>query len=184
MSKPDHQQPASSGSVIPGSSLGKTHDADFAAFYRANTNELVAFLLLQGADAHLAADLVQKGMYVLYHRWPEVQHPRAWSHRTVSRALVRHLSTVRETPTPEPPESSPLLRGGVTDIERWEQQQDIVLELARLPPRQRQIMAWTLSGYTPTEIAQQLDMTPGAVRASLYQARKRLIANRREEDRQ
>ncbi|GGR46147.1 sigma factor-like helix-turn-helix DNA-binding protein [Streptomyces netropsis] len=45
---------------------------------------------------------------------------------------------------------------------------------ASLPYRQRQILAWTLSGYTPSEIAQQLELTPEAVRASLKKARRTL----------
>ncbi|MFF4902852.1 sigma factor-like helix-turn-helix DNA-binding protein [Streptomyces sp. NPDC001068] len=40
------------------------------------------------------------------------------------------------------------------------------------PARQRQVLAWTLSEFTPAEIAEQLNMTPEAVRASLKKARR------------
>ena len=38
--------------------------------------------------------------------------------------------------------------------------QDTITELDGLPARQRQIMAWTLSGFTPAEIAPELGLTP------------------------
>ncbi|GGP36691.1 RNA polymerase sigma factor [Saccharothrix coeruleofusca] len=161
------------------SHVGAKHAADtaFSDFYRATTRQLVAFLLLQGADLPLAADLAQETMTTLYRRWAEVSQPRAWAYRTASRALGRALFSSRETPTADPP----LLRA-TADVEHWHQTQEVVAELARLPPRQRQVMAWTLFDHTPAEIAAELGMTPEAVRANLYQARKALIA-RREGDR-
>lgn len=159
-------------------------DVEFAAFYREWTKPLVGFLVVQGADVALAADLVQETMIVLYRRWPEVDHPRAWAFRTASRRLVRVVSTVREIPTDElPSPPSPLLRAGVTDIERWEQRHDVVDRVRRLPPRQRQVMAWTLYGYTPAEIAEQLGLPADTVRSNLYQARNTLKTQlAREED--
>ncbi|MBT2225658.1 hypothetical protein KLK06_07315 [Nonomuraea sp. NEAU-A123] len=47
--------------------------------------------------------------------------------------------------------------------------------LRGLPHRQRQVLAWTFSGYTPAEIADQLGMTPNAVSASLKKARRAAI---------
>lgn len=161
-------------------------DAQFAAFYREWTKPLVGFLVVQGANVALAADLVQETMIVLYRRWPEVDHPRAWAFRTASRRLVRAMSTVREIPTDElPPPSSPLLRAGTTEIERWEQRHDLVDRIRRLPARQRQVMAWTLCGHTPAEIAEQLGLPDDTVRSNLYQARNTLKAQlvREEEDR-
>ena len=50
-----------------------------------------------------------------------------------------------------------------------------ILELLRLlPHRQRQVMAWTYDGYTPTEIATFLNLDSGTVRASLHKARETL----------
>jgi RNA polymerase sigma-70 factor (ECF subfamily) len=161
-------------------------DAQFTAFYREWTKPLVGFLVIQGANVVLAADLVQETMTVLYRRWPEVEHPRAWAFRTASRRLVRAMSTAREIPTDElPPQPSPLLRAGTTDTERWEQQHDLVDRIRRLPARQRQVMAWTLHGHTPAEIAEELGLPGDTVRSNLYQARNTLKAQlaREEEDR-
>ncbi|MCS7484133.1 RNA polymerase sigma factor [Umezawaea endophytica] len=173
----DHRRPTRFSAPAPDATLnvaGTTGewDAQFAVFYREWTKPLVAFLIMQGADVALAADVVQETMAVLYRRWQEVDHPRAWAFRTASQRLVRAVSTVREIPTNElPPLSSPLLRARPTDIERWEQQYDVVDLIARLPPRQRQVMAWSLYGHTPAEIADQLGLSGDAVRANLYRAR-------------
>jgi RNA polymerase sigma-70 factor (ECF subfamily) len=99
---------------------------------------------------------------------------------------VRAVSTVREIPTDElPPPSSPLLRAGTTDTQRWEQRHDLIDRIRRLPPRQRQVMAWTLYEYRPAEIADELRLPADTVRANLYQARNTLKAQlaREEEDR-
>ncbi|WP_121394284.1 RNA polymerase sigma factor [Actinokineospora cianjurensis] len=134
----------------------------------------MAFLVVQGADAALAADLVQQAMITLYRRWPEVVSPRPWMFRTVSRDLVRAMSSVRESPTDEQG-ISPLLRPGQSGIEHWERRDDLMMQIRRLAPRQRQVMAWTMFEYTPTEIASELNLTPQAVRSILYQARNALI---------
>ncbi|MGS2648340.1 sigma factor-like helix-turn-helix DNA-binding protein [Streptosporangium sp. G12] len=39
--------------------------------------------------------------------------------------------------------------------------------LRSLPPRQRQILAWTMSDFTPSEIAELLGVTPNTVSANL-----------------
>jgi RNA polymerase sigma-70 factor (ECF subfamily) len=147
-------------------------ETEFRAFYLETTKQLVAFLILQGARLHDAADIAQDTMTLAYRRWDTIDHPRAWSYRVASRALIRKLSSVHEEPVAEP--HNPLLRA--PGVEHWEQHQDVARMLARLPGRQRQVMAWTLSEYTPAEIANELGMTSDAVRASLYQARRALRA--------
>ena len=50
-----------------------------------------------------------------------------------------------------------------------------------LPLRQRQVMAWTLDGYTPAQIADELQITAEAARSSLKKARRTLATYLREE---
>ncbi|WP_331767827.1 sigma factor-like helix-turn-helix DNA-binding protein [Embleya sp. NBC_00896] len=59
------------------------------------------------------------------------------------------------------------------------------LERLATPPRQRQVLAWTLAGFTPSEIAQELGLTSDAVRANLMKGRRRaaLYLKTREENR-
>jgi RNA polymerase sigma-70 factor (ECF subfamily) len=144
---------------------------EFSAFYKATLRPLVQFLMNQGASLHLAADIAQETMTKAYRRWMEIEQPRAWVHRVASRALVRHFSRAVEDPTESIPEPSSLLPRPDAAHE-WEARQGTLHVLQALPPRQRQVLAWTLSDYTPTEIASELGMTPEAVRSSLKKARR------------
>ena len=163
--------------------IGQGRDVEFTVFYRSWTKRLVGFLIMQGADLELAAELVQETMSVLYRRWAEVEHPRAWAFTTASRALVRSLAEVREVPTAETPEPSPLLLSNGPGIDHWESRHVLLPLIRGLPARQRQVMAWTLHGYTPAEIAERLQLGVEAVRANLYQARRSLSARLAEEGR-
>ncbi|MBN6040023.1 sigma-70 family RNA polymerase sigma factor [Amycolatopsis sp. 195334CR] len=164
--------PAATQAGAAGAQPDTARDTEFTAFYRATTRQLVAFLIAQGAALAEAADIAQDTMAKAYQGWHAIEYPRAWAHRVASRALVRHRLDARETPVAEPPEPSPLLRA--TDAALWERHHDIARALDRLPPRQRQVMAWTIFGFTPTEIADELRMTPGTVRQSLLSARRAL----------
>ncbi|MEU4522921.1 sigma-70 family RNA polymerase sigma factor [Amycolatopsis sp. NPDC024027] len=173
MSDPDSPDtPATTQTGADEAKPDTTRDAEFTAFYRATTRQLVAFLIAQGASLADAADITQDTMAKAYQGWHGIEHPRAWTHRVASRTLVRHRLDARDTPVAEPPEPSPLLRA--TDIEHWERQHDIARALNELPPRQQQVMAWTLFGFTPTEIADELCMAPGTARQNLMSARRAL----------
>ncbi|MFF9186436.1 sigma-70 family RNA polymerase sigma factor [Streptomyces misionensis] len=144
---------------------------EFSAFYRATLRPLVQFLINQGTSVYLAADIAQDTMTKAYRRWTEIDQPRAWAHRVASRALVRHLSRVMEDPTDTIPEPTSLMPRPDAALE-WEARQSTLAVLQALPPRQRQVLAWTLNGHTPAEIAAELSMTPEAVRSSLKKGRR------------
>ncbi|MFE7193645.1 RNA polymerase sigma factor [Kitasatospora sp. NPDC057541] len=154
---------------------------EFAYFYRTCLRRLVAFLMWQGAPAPLAAELAQDTMVKAYARWDRIQSPEAWCRRVASRELVRAFSRVEESIEDLDFEPTSLLPAPDEAME-WERQQDILNLLSGLPPRQRQVMAWTLDEYSPTEIAAELGMKPTAVRASLFKAR--LTVSRRMTERE
>lgn len=157
--------------ATPSRAVDPTAAADFAQFYRDTAKPLVAFLINQGATLHEAADLAQDTLTKAFQRWCGLEHPRAWVHTVAGRALIRLRLDEREIPAdPLPP--SPLLRSG--DIEHWELSFDIVRALGRLTDRQRQVMAWTLSGFTPAEIADALRLSGDVVRQHLMYARRTL----------
>ncbi|MEU9047869.1 sigma-70 family RNA polymerase sigma factor [Kitasatospora sp. NPDC048343] len=152
-----------------GSETG-SRDGEFAYFYRTCIRRLVAFLMWQGAPAALAADLAQDTMVKAYERWDRIQSPEAWSRRVASRELVRAFSQVEESIDELALEPTSLLP--VPDeAAEWEGQQEVLHLLRDLPARQRQVLAWTLDGYKPTEIAAELGLKAAAVRASLFKAR-------------
>lgn len=147
--------------------------AAYTAFYRAETSPLVRFLLCMGAGLADAADLAQETMIDAYRAWPTLTHPRAWTRRVASRKFGHRIASP-ETPV-DPLDGLPLLPAH-HDTADWEQRHEILCLLAGLPWRQRQVMAWTFDGFTPSEIATELGVSPAAVRASLRLARRALSA--------
>src|SRR5262245_17963896 len=149
------------------------HEREFSTFYRGFVPTLVAFLIWQGVPLREAADIAQETMIIAYRQWSTIDRPAAWSRRVASRIWARRCARIVEDPVADLPESVGVL-WGTTDIAVWEQRHEVLRILDLLPPRQRQVLAWTLDGFPPIEIAAELQMTPEAVRASLLKARRRL----------
>jgi RNA polymerase sigma-70 factor (ECF subfamily) len=147
--------------------------AAFSAFYREFVPTLVAFLVWQGARLPDAADIAQETMTRAYRDWEHIETPSGWARRVASREYARRIASIAEDPVSEMPDTNPLLRPGA-DVAAFEQRHEVLRLLALLPPRQRQVMAWTYDGYTPMEIAEELKIEPEAVRSSLRKARRTL----------
>jgi RNA polymerase sigma factor (sigma-70 family) len=141
---------------------------EFEQFYRTSMPTLVAFLVWQGARRADAADVAQETMLKAYLAWGGLRHPAAWARRVAFRAWVKGASAA-ELPTAEPPEPASTR---LSDLDDWELQQEVLAVLATLPSRQRQVLTWSLFGYTPAELAEELGIHPDAARASLAKARR------------
>ncbi|MEV8248414.1 RNA polymerase sigma factor [Streptomyces rochei] len=163
--------PATRDQPGPRHDLRQAKDEAFSAFYRATVRSLVGFLVNQGASVHVAADIAQDTMLSAYERWDTIDQPRAWVHTVASRALLRRVASCEEQPVEQVPQPTSLL-ADPDAIATWEARHDLLPLLRSLPPRQRQVLAWALSGFTPGDIAEQLGMSDDAVRASLYKARR------------
>jgi RNA polymerase sigma factor (sigma-70 family) len=145
----------------------------FSAFYKAFVPTLVAFLLWQGARLHDATDIAQDTMDQAYQYWERIKNPHAWVRTVASRAYARRIASIEvENPVDEVPETS--LLPSCVDVTAFEERHDVLRLLALLPPRQRQVMAWTYDGFKPAEIAEILQIQPEAVRSSLQKARRTL----------
>ncbi|MEU4098359.1 sigma-70 family RNA polymerase sigma factor [Streptomyces sp. NPDC026673] len=152
---------------------GREHrrvEQEFTAFYCSTVKPLVGFLVNLGAPLPVAADIAQDTMLTAYRTWSAIRQPRAWAHSVASRALIRAIAEVREEPVDEVPEPTSLLPRPDAFAE-WQARYDLLPLLRALPHRQRQVLAWSLSGFTPAETAEQLEIRPEAVRASLRKAR-------------
>jgi RNA polymerase sigma-70 factor (ECF subfamily) len=132
---------------------------------------LVRHVMFHGATAEEAWDAAQTAFAEAYRVWATIRSPRAWLRTVAVRAYLR--SAVPETPTDSPPDrpdpSSAALR-----VELGEQERFVLAALAGLPGKQRQVMAWSMDGFSPGEIAQVLDEEPAAVRQNLRRARQNL----------
>ncbi|MFG2807820.1 tetratricopeptide repeat protein, partial [Streptomyces massasporeus] len=154
-------------------------DQEFSHFYRQSIRGLVGFLMWQGASLEVAADISQDTMASLYRSWATIEHPRTWVRRMASRALVRHIASIEEMPIGRTPNMNPLL--GRSNTSEWEEGYKVLELLSQLPPRQRQILAWTLDGYTPDEISAELGVSVASLRSNLLKARRHLAALLQEE---
>ncbi|MGH3770905.1 MAG: RNA polymerase sigma factor [Pseudonocardiaceae bacterium] len=170
----DERELPAGSPVAPDQGSAPLADAAFSAFYRRFVPTLVGFLVWQGARLPDAADLAQVTMSAAYRYWSTIREPEAWARRVASRELARHIARVEpEDPASEIPEHSSLLPP-LTNVTAWKQQHEVLRLLDLRPPRQRQVMAWRLEGYTPAEIAAELKITSESVRSNLWKARKTL----------
>jgi RNA polymerase sigma factor (sigma-70 family) len=174
--------PAEAAAVpLPAPALTAAQVEEFSAFYRTHVERVVVFLRFQGATWAEAADAAQEAMTRAYQRWGSLTRPDAWVRTVATREFIRRRVNGREDPaelTPEP--VTALLRDPTADAAESDAEElQVRQRLQQLSPRQRQVLAWTYDGYTPTEIAQHLStpdhpVTSDAVRANLRLARRTL----------
>ncbi len=145
---------------------------DFSVCYAREISSLVWFVMSLGADAHRGADVAQAAFAEAFAVWDRIQHPTAWLRRVAGRLYYRQLVS-RETLVEDVPErQGPLSAASV--VELHDEARAVLAALADLPPKQRQVMAWTIDGFSPAEIARELDVDAATVRQSLAKARKNL----------
>lgn len=176
--EPPDEPRGSTPTAMPGVQTGRLQEtpstddvAAFSTFYRTEIKHLVNFLLWMGASLADATNIAQDAMILVYKKWPSIRNHRAWARTVASREYGRQRFSHDIATDPETLSLSPLLYAS-DDISLWEQRHDVLQQVAELPERQRQVLAWTLDGFTPQEIAGELGITSDAVRASLRLARR------------
>nr|WP_281364888.1 sigma-70 family RNA polymerase sigma factor [Streptomyces typhae] len=113
-------------------------------------------------------------MFDAYRNWERITHPKSWVHKAASRALARQIASVEE-PVGDVAEPSSLVPRPDA-IAEWEAQHDALPLLRSLPMKQRQVLAWTLAGFTPADIADHLGLSAENIRANLRKARRTAAA--------
>ncbi|MEU7800758.1 sigma-70 family RNA polymerase sigma factor [Micromonospora arborensis] len=152
-------------------------EEDFATFFRSSVKPLIRFLVSSlGISVADAADAAQEAMREAHRKWRVINNPHAWIRTVASRKAIRKLANPAELLTDDVAALNPLLRVPPDQAVLWEERQKVLRLFQTLPPRQRQVMAWTYDGYEPADIAKQLRITPEAVRSNLYKARRTLAA--------
>ncbi|MDT0547758.1 RNA polymerase sigma factor [Streptomyces lonegramiae] len=145
--------------------------AAFPEYYQRDFLGLTRFLMRLGAKPHEAADAAQSAFVLAFEQWDSIRNPGAWL-RTVAKRRSDALcsGSVREQLADQLPD----LPGGrcpVAAVELGEEEARVYEALSWLPARQREVMAWTLDGYRPQEIAQIMEITPEAPRKNLERGR-------------
>jgi RNA polymerase sigma factor (sigma-70 family) len=162
-------------SAVAGDKLERVNPAEIGAFYEREMPRLVLFVAISvGLDIHAAADVAQAAFEKALPRWPTLRNPRAWLCRVAqNEALARCQAARREVPVDVLPDRPDQLSAELAAELRAEQREVIAL-LRGLPPKQRQVMTWTLAGFGDAEIASSLGLSTGAVKQSRYYARRNL----------
>ncbi|MFI7077158.1 RNA polymerase sigma factor [Micromonospora sp. NPDC049903] len=157
---------------------------EVAAFYRTGYRQLIRVVMFAGANRHEADEATAAVMKEMLQRWSKIDDPVAYARRAVisnfvkekSRNLdrIRRRQVEKHAGTPEQREDS-----GMT---LWEDREWVMQLLRSLPPGQRDVMAFIVDGFTPTEIAAVLGRSPAAIRQSLRDARLRLTESLQREE--
>jgi RNA polymerase sigma factor (sigma-70 family) len=168
---PPDSLPASVDNVLEEALGGGVATTDFSACYARELSSVVWFVMSLGADAHRAADVAQSAFAEAFVVWDRIQYPAAWLRRVAGRLYYRHLIP-QETPVQDVPDHQGPLSAAVA-VELRDEACAVLAALADLPPKQRQVMAWTIDGFSPAEIARELGVDPATVRQSLAKAQWR-----------
>jgi RNA polymerase sigma factor (sigma-70 family) len=153
--------------------------AQFASpeeFFRTHYRDLIKSTMIFGADVEQAREAVARTILDVVKAWDRLDKPLQWA----SRAAIHHYLKEKERDLHARRKRLAEKGAGTPEGDNdpqltiWEDEQWVSQMLALLTPKQAQVMSLVMEGLTPSEISQQLGRTPGAVRQSLLEARKRL----------
>lgn len=159
---------------------------DFSAFYDREMPRLVLFAktLSSSLDGHAAADIAHTAFERALPRWPGLRHPKAWVYKVAyNEAIARAAAIEREMPTEVMPNEPDQMTASMAAEWRAEQR-EVMAHLQALAPKQRQVMTWTLAGFSDNEIGEALGLSAEAVRQRRRDAKKNLrkrLAARKDE---
>jgi RNA polymerase sigma factor (sigma-70 family) len=157
--------------------VGMPAPRSFTDLYEDSYRDLLGTVIRIGATLEEAEDAVAEALAEVLHRWPDLREPLAYARtaamsnfikartRGLDRTRARMLERGAASPsTAEDPELA------AAENAEWVHQL-----LAVLPPAEKAVMALTVDGYRPIEIADMLGKTQPAVRRNLHDGRHRLI---------
>jgi RNA polymerase sigma factor (sigma-70 family) len=149
---------------------------EFAVFYRAGYRELLKAAMYAGATRHQADEAAAAAMREVLRRWDELGDPLAYARRAVISNFIKEKTRNLERVRRRQVEQNAGTAEGREDpnLAVWENREWVMQMLRTLPPGQRDVMAFIVDGFAPTEIAALLGRSPAAIRQSLHDARLRL----------
>ena len=161
---------------------GWSRDEAFRSFYAATARPLWAYLRASCGDGAVADDLLQESYLRIL--TADLRHEgesgqRAYLYRIAGNLLRDHWRRERRKPTAAPlaEEEITVDAGHHRAATRGDAQMDVQRALARLAPRDRQLL-WLahVEGASHREVAAALSLGVASVRVLLFRARRRLAA--------
>ena len=155
---------------------GHQYEDRYDSFFREMYRVVVRVVMGAGASLDDAMDAVSEAMLLAYKSWPLLDNPAAWVFKVALRTSSKTAKRDRIRPKFEERAGR---RDGVDRIpeDRAEDPDEckFVREvLLNLPAAQREVMALTVDGFDPTEIAEIVGKSPATVRSNLREARRKL----------
>jgi RNA polymerase sigma-70 factor (sigma-E family) len=143
----------------------------FDEWARSRLAELLRFAMVLCCDRGLAEDVVQDALIKAHRRWDKIQrldHPEAY----VRRIVVNEYLNWRRKWSRFVPADLSAEHGSTPDhAEQHADRDQLVAELAKLPPRQRAVLALRYyGGLSDAEIAETLSCRPSTVRSQASRA--------------
>jgi RNA polymerase sigma factor (sigma-70 family) len=168
----DHQAP---GEVfLPSKPSDSRAVEGYCEFFQKEYQPVVRFLLRVGATWEEAEDAAQEAMIRAHRTWLALDHPPQWIRKVAWRCYINSVQRERKRRILEA-EAARMHREDSHEYDRLIVEHNWLIEILRdLPPRQREILAWSLDGYKPQEIAHFLDMGSATVRSNLRAIRTKL----------
>lgn len=166
------------------------HDAelDFEVLFRNHWKRVYSVLLRLVGDAAEAEDMALEVFWQLYRRFPGIQAERnvaGWLYRTATNQGLNALRAqqrrnhyedaagrlVHETTSPLDP---------ALEAERNEEREQVRQVLGHMKVRSAQLLILRHSGFSYSEVAQALDVSPGSVGTMLARAEREFEQGYRE----
>lgn len=141
----------------------------FEDFYRDHLKELIRFLIFWGAQAE-AEDAAQEALKDAFRNWESIHSdPKTWVRAAATRIVLRHRQKTKRL------QDRLRLNSRLHERVSYSASTLHVLEmLDTLPKEQREVMAWIIDGYEPSEIAEMTGQKPATVRSHARYAREKL----------
>ena len=146
----------------------------FESAYRTERSKLIRYLMSLGVGPHQADDAAHVAFARAWDQWSTIRHPRAWLYKVALREACRPQTGRREIPAGDALPDAAAAPDTADLIIMREEVEQLRATLATLPHRQRQVMALTIAGFSPAEIARELGCDPAAVRQNQVRVRDNL----------
>jgi RNA polymerase sigma-70 factor (ECF subfamily) len=136
----------------------------------------VQTVIYAGATETEADEAAAAAMEEVLRRWDQVSSPRAYARKAAVSHFLKEKERGNDRIRHRLVGLAEARQDGALDsgLAVWEDGQWVEQLLSSLPAAQREVMAFIVDGFGPSEVAALLGKTPEAVRQNLKAARSRL----------